>query len=200
MDRRPIQKKAINVRRRFLIALPLMLITLLYACPLAAGGRFLPLFSRRELGEIMQVEFLVVVSGLFLVFPIIAPVESIVGNTFRWIVFSGFAFILGKIVYGQYDASGLLSFVVLLYATFGPALPVGKNQSAAAGFRFMEAFVRWLVCLIIMFSLVVSFNMGGHITRWYDNEQVITAGFLYFLALSVAELIVYPLLKRFGQS
>jgi hypothetical protein len=41
-------------------------------------------FDQRSLGEIMQVEFLVLVSGLFLIFPVMLPAETRYGQIVRW--------------------------------------------------------------------------------------------------------------------
>ncbi len=188
----------ISFRPQFRPAVLLIMIVLLYAYPVVSGGHFLPLFDRRELGEIMQLAFLVLAAGLFLVFPIIAPVKAGVGNILRWVLFCGFAIIFGKLVYAQYGPGGVFAFAVLLYATFGGAMLTEGSRPTTGGYRFFAVFARWLICMIVMFSLVVAFDMGGHISRWYQHEKVIAAGFLYFLALSMAELMLYPALKRLG--
>jgi hypothetical protein len=180
---------------RLKAASPIVFVAAIFSLPWLSGIHVLG-FDQRSLGEIMQVEFLVLVSGLFLIFPVMLPAETRYGQIVRWLFFAGFAVLFA---YASSEYGGVRSFVsyfVLLYATFGAAFLVGGLTRSKGSVVAAEGFARWAVSLFVFFPLVVAFDLGaGDIGSWDTRSGVAPAGSLYFLALAFLELVVYPWIK-----
>jgi hypothetical protein len=139
---------------RLKAASPVLFIAAVFCLPWLSGIH-VPSFDQRSLGAIMQVEFLVIVSGLFLIFPVMLSAETRYGQIVRWAFCAGFAAVFAYASSEYGGLRSLISYFVLLYVTFGAAFLVGGLTRAKGLAVAAEGFVRWAVCLFVFFPLVV---------------------------------------------
>jgi hypothetical protein len=145
----------------------------------------------------MQLQWLVLASGLFVTFALMLPGHSRLSRTIRWLVFAGMAYGFALGAYQMHGPRGLVSFGYLMYATFGAALLGGDVRSPNRAFVVAETLVRWVGSLVLFFPLVVAFDLGrGSISGWETKPRVVPFGAIYFAGLTLLEVLVYPHLLR----
>ncbi len=187
-----------SLNRRLKPAYPLMAVALLYAVSMVIPDALLPLVAGRALETLLQMAFMAITAGLFMVFPMLFPVSSIAGQLFRCAVIGIVALVFGRAAVHINGLWGLVSFAFLLVAVFGPLKTAAHRTTASTGYLMMEAFVRWLVAVVAMVVLMGAAGLGGGTFSWHPQGGVGGVGFLYFTLLSLAEINLYPWIRRAG--
>jgi hypothetical protein len=175
---------------------PLFLLSLLFIYSFFSNGYFIPGFGLDALGRMMQIEWLVFLSGMFLVFAVFLPLRGKFAGRIR---FSIFTIILIPIMIAVFDmdgARGVLGFVWLCYATWG-GTNLLKDSDPLSSEAALSSVVRYTVSLFVFFPLLVAFDLGGRIESWDHRQAVIPFGALYFSILTGIELLIYlPIRKK----
>jgi hypothetical protein len=176
--------------KRLVFAAPTLLMAVLFL--LAAGGDyFLPGTDAVSLSHVMQIEYLAVASGLFLIMPAVVAPQSRGGQIVRGIVFLGLAFVFAAAAYSINKVMGMLSYAVLIYASYGGNTLLMKNINVLSGIGVL-APVRWIINLPLFFGLLVYFDLGeGNIESWDQATAVLPFGAAFFSMLLVLELTLY---------
>ena len=185
-------------------AVPVLLAAVIFAWPLVFPDHYVLGTDRLSLTKVMQIEWLLMAGGLFLVLPLL-------GNSImRWnarlslVLFIGFAW---TFAYGAYDLDGtrgLASYVVLLFLSYG-GNTLFVRKDCFREIMGLIAAARWFISLFAFFPLVVYFDLGkGDIKNWGGKLAVVEMGAWFFFILFLLELFVFSwmtqLLYRHAQA
>lgn len=181
--------------KRLIFAAPTLVLAILFL--LAAGAEyFLPGTNKASLAHVMQIEYLVIASGLFLIMPAVFEPQSRSGQIVRGVIFFGLAFVFATAAWSINKMTGMLSYMVLVYASYGGNTLLMKNHSVLSGIGVL-APVRWIVNLPFFFGLLVYFDLGkGNIESWDHAAAVLTFGASFFSILFLLELTLYYSLMK----
>ena len=182
--------KHISILQCIAASLPLLLTTVVFAWPLFFEDSYLLGTDLRTLAGVMQIEWLLMAGGMFLVLPLVA--NSMHSN---WrvclVVFVAFAWIFA---YGAYDLGGirgLAAYVLLLFLSYG------RNTFFVRKEYLREiagplAAARWVIALFPFFLLVVYLDLGkGNIKNWAHKPAAVELGAWFFFILFLLELFVF---------
>lgn len=170
--------------RLVLAVLPSVGLTVACAVPLLGPGRHLLWLDRRLLAMVVELEWLVLVMGIFFVFPMLMPGQPRGANAVRW---SFFLLILwGAGVYARDIGhwSGVAHYLGLVWATYAGTMLAGADFERGSGMVF-AAIGRWMVQLAMFAILYVGLNLGSF---RHTNDRVLAAGVIYFALLTCLDL------------
>lgn len=171
--------------RVFLTALPTFAVALAYAWSFAYPGRRFLWLDAETLAHALEIEMVVVYGGLFFIFPVLVPVQFKVHRVMKWGAFLALAATFASVAWNIDRWSGLASYVVLVYATFGSAMRAGADLMAKRWVA-LEAFGRWLVALGTFIAVYLGFDIGRFRS---DDPDVFLGGATYFAVLSVVDVL-----------
>ena len=174
--------------------MPTILLAAIFVVPLATG-RYLPFTSAQSLGVIVQVEWLVVAGGLFLVFALVLPITSSFGRcltlAYVLVVSAAIAATGAWAVDGFY---AVILFYVLLVFSYGlNTLLPGKRAGYADSIFFM---IRWIVLIFVFFGLAGVIGLPERVERWHGHDTELL-GALFFSSLSLLDLTVFNWLQHY---
>jgi len=138
----------------------------------------------------MQIEWLVIGSGLMFMPLLMVPPSSQTGNRIRAGVFFLLTLTFGKGAHSMGGWSGAISFYTLLVIGYGGNvlfIRELKNSYRLA----VEFALRWFVAMVIFFSLFVYFDPPQSIESWQGDARLLPYGAAFFSVLFVLELAVY---------
>lgn len=179
-------------RERIVATAPLLVFSAAYLVPIFTGGWTIPGLDAQALGRAMQIEFLVLVAGVFLIAPALAPIRPDNPGRrglriFFWCIFLLLFGNFTNIAWQGFGTSGALTFVMLTAMTFGGELVSNKNPNEAPA-RCLGACARGLVSLVVFLVLLEAFDLPVSATNWTSDARVFPAGSLYFGMLGMAYL------------
>lgn len=172
-------------------ALPLMLMALVFNFPLATGGRYFPGTDLALLGYLMHAEFLAAASGILVILPLLFPAGAHWVRHLRMAVFIVFGYACAWIAYSVDGTSGMLSYALLVFLTFGGGMLLVFDWLSGVTRAFLS-LLRWSVAVFAYMSLQLYFNLDADITLWKNTRAVVTFGALFFYTLTACEVLVYP--------
>ncbi|NKB33467.1 MAG: hypothetical protein GKR91_10255 [Pseudomonadales bacterium] len=142
------------------------------------------------LTTVMQTEWLVIGSGLMFMPFILIPVASRVGNHIRAVLCLLLTLTFAYGAYSMNGWTGVLSFYILLIMGYGGSVlfVADLNKKSLLAIEFL---IRWIVCLVIFFSLFVYFDPPRNIENWLGNTELLPYGAVFFSCLFVLELSLY---------
>lgn len=150
-----------------------------------------------DMAKTIQLEFLVIHSGVFLGVFIFMPVASALFRVLRWVAVALLCLLYlggGYQLLGWY---GVLAITAIFVATYGAFL-FGelRARGASRARRLVELAVRWVVSLFAYMLLLGILDLPETINDWTDQRAAVALGALYFAALGLVEASgVYALIR-----
>lgn len=181
---------SLQLGRRSLAALPLLLVAALYAAPLLKPGFYLFFTTHQSLGQAMSVEWIVMVSGFFLMIPLAIRPSSKPGKILKLaivVLLAGGMF--GSVVFSTLGLGSLVYFLTLVFLTYGGVSLF--NDSANEEILIMMNGVRWVVTMMIFVPLQLILDLSQSVTSWQRDDQVLAFGAWFFGLLAVLEATFY---------
>jgi hypothetical protein len=171
-------------------------VTFLWPLAIAEGG--LLGLDTRILGSVMQLEFVVVISGGFLIMPLMfaVPWRLWVLKAIQGVIFLVFAVHFGRMAHGVLGWGGVLGYAGLTYATFSGVL-IGKVDPDENALLIAETFLRWISIFALFPLTLLVVGAPTNADGWGRNAEILPAGVVYFTLLGAIELSgVFGLLRR----
>ncbi len=149
-----------------------------------------------DMAKTIQLEFLVIHSGIFLGVFLFMPIASALFRGLRWIAVALLCLLYlggGHQLLGWY---GVLAVTAIFVATYGAFL-FGRLRTGATRIRgLVELAVRWLVSLFAYMLLMGLLDLPQTINEWTDHRAAVALGALYFAVLGLVESSgVYALIR-----
>ena len=179
-----------NDRRRLRIRLAVVPLAVVAAAYLIAwiSSFSAPILTMDALGGLLQIEFIAVVAGAFLVLPAAMAVSSEDPRAFlQWAIFLLLLGLFARATWQSYGFGATLAFVGLVVVTYGPGLAGWRGREQRLGWS-AAIFLRWLLYLIALVVVIEVFDLPTSVDWWVSRPEVAPAGFFYFLAISLVEL------------
>jgi hypothetical protein len=156
------------------------------------------------MGQLMQIEFLVIHSFPFITVVALLRPSTPKGKMFRRIAFWGLLILYISGAYSMGGWWGILTFAGLTLATY-----LGFLLHMTRGLEILRLGFRWLVSFVLFLVLAGFTRMPEAVESWSDTSKVYAFGFYYFLILGVLEWIGFyqtqwidqiPAMLKKGQS
>ncbi|MDG2175705.1 MAG: hypothetical protein P8M72_06205 [Gammaproteobacteria bacterium] len=138
----------------------------------------------------MQMEWLVIGSGLMFMPLLLVPPSSQTGNRIRTGVFLLLSLTFGMGAHSMNGWNGVFSFYTLLVIGYGGNVLLIKDLQRSYWLA-IEFCVRWFVSMVIFFSLFVYFDPPQSIENWQGDASLLPYGAVFFSVLFVLELSLY---------
>ncbi|MDA1074713.1 MAG: hypothetical protein O3A63_08130 [Proteobacteria bacterium] len=179
---------------RYAVLLTSLVVAITFAWPLSTRT-YLPAFDLYHLGYLMQLQWLVLASGLFLFIPLIIPVMvpsvSYIGMLIRMLCYAGIVYAFGTAIYADMGFAGVVNYVVLIYVTYGGSSLFVREASIRES-RSILAVARWIVLLPIFFTLVVFYDLGeGSVESWDGRFAAVKLGATFYSILFMLEIALF---------
>lgn len=154
------------------------------AWPLVQPNAHLLWLDRRSLAMTIEMEWLVLVMGMFFVFPMLMPGHTRAHNAIRWIFFGLILWGAGILAKDIGHWNGVAHYLGLVWVTYAGTMLAGADFERGGG-AVLAAIGRWVVQLAAFAVLYVSMDLG---TFRPTNDRVLGAGVVYFGLLAGLEL------------
>jgi len=162
-------------------SLSLFLLAAAYMAPYSRLVEILELGHGR-LGQLMELELLVIHSFPFLAFIGLAQPETKKLQVLRIIGFWGFLAMYIGFAFSMDGWAGILTFAGLTLITY-----VGFFLRITQGKLVAQLTVRWLVNFILFLLFCGITEMPDNVERWHNYNQAYDFGLYYFLSLGIVE-------------
>ncbi len=140
-----------------------------------------------DMAKTIQLEFLVIHSGIFLGVFLFMPIASALFRGLRWVAVALLCLLYlggGHQLLGWY---GVLAVAAIFIATYGAFL-FGRLRAGASRIRgLVELAVRWVVSLFAYMLLMGLLDLPQTINEWTDHRAAVALGALYFAVLGLVE-------------
>jgi len=175
--------------KNFLCSLPNFLMALAFMFPSSSLTKFLAL-SRTQLGDLMEIEFIVIHSFPFIVMFYFWKPEKKWHRVGRVIAFWGLLGLYIMMTSQTYGFWGLAVFCGLTMTTY-----IGFLLRITSPKRLTQLFVRWGLNFVIFIFFAIIFDMPKGVDKWHYSNDVIAYGVLYFTSLGLVEIMGFYQLK-----
>lgn len=197
---RPIVSRFSTIRQTLLYCLassmPMLLMALVFAWPLLFTTQYFPGTDLSVLGYVMHAEFLAVASGILAVLPLLFPVVSRVGRFVRMAAFMVIVYCFAWLAYNVDGTSGMLFYAMLVFLTFGGGILLVFDWLNYVTRAFIS-LLRWSVAIFAYVSFQLYFDLDVDIEVWKNTRDVLPFGAIFFLTLSLCEVLIYPILTYY---
>lgn len=173
--------------------IPLGLLICAFIYPLLTG-QYLPFTSREHLGVIVQIEWLVLASGLFMLLALLVPATTKTGKsvatTYVLIVGMGFALTGAREMAGW---GGVVIYFVLLFMSYGLGIVLPGSRG-----DYLDALLyggRWVLLMVVFFALVGVIGFPKSVERWYGSDAELL-GAIFFTFLIIIDGVVFPKVQK----
>ena len=173
-------------RQRLLATLPIAVTAGVYLLPVLFG-RYVPGTNAYSLGRVMQIEWLVVASGLFIMTPLFFHAQRRLARIIR---VSVACLLCSTFIYGAYHMDGwrgVLAFGFLLYFSYGGSTLFVRDADRSA-IQIPSAIARWVTCIFTFFPLVAMFDLPVSVESWDGRQETLKLGSAFFSILLILEL------------
>jgi hypothetical protein len=166
------------------------LVVVAYVFPLLTGW-YVPGLGLEHLGYVVQLEWLVTASGLFLLMPLIMITTSRGGQIGRLVFFAGVVIAVAMAISNEWGLAGVVHYFLLTFLTYGGSSLFIRDDSRR-NLATLLAAARWMILLVVFMGFVSVFDLGdGNITRWSRDENALKLGAGFFTFLFALDAAVW---------
>ncbi|HAJ76369.1 MAG TPA: hypothetical protein DCM64_07920 [Gammaproteobacteria bacterium] len=170
-------------------SLPSVLLIGMFVYPVLTDS-YLPFTSRELLGVIVQIEWLVLATGLLLLFAMLVPTTTRIGKcialAYVLIVSMGFA-LTGALEMDGWR--GFIAYFSLLFVNYGLSTLLPNNRAGYADTLLYAG--RRVVLMFVFFGLVGAIGFPTNVANWRGSEAELL-GAIFFTVMTVVDLGVFP--------
>lgn len=147
-------------------------------------------------GKLMQMEFIVIHSGVFIGVLLLHRSESAFWRGMRWVAVALFAVLYLRIGYNIMGWVGVFEFVALTLSTYAGLFWATTSARFSIGF---EIGTRWFIGFMTFAVLGGLFKMPENAAEWTVFPSVLLYGACYFASLATIEASgVYRWIRNLG--
>lgn len=151
------------------------------------------------MAKTIQLEFLVIHSGLFLGVFILVPIETRMFRVLRWVAVALMAYLYLRGGHALLGWHGVLTIVGIFVGTYGGLLTAPALFTAAAasrGRRIIELAVRWFASMLTYGLVSSALDLPGLVNEWTVLRASVALGAIYFGVLALFEATpLYPRIR-----
>jgi len=178
-------------------SLPAMLLAIVFNYALVFDTAFVPGTNLRVLTYLIQAEFLAAASGILMLVPLLIRVRTRAMRLFRLAAFLAFGFGTMWVAYDVGGINGMLSYVLLVYVTYGGGTLFVFDWLSGVSRTFLS-LLRWSMSIFLYVSFQLYFELDADIASWRnETASVIPFGATFFYTLFALEIVLYPLLTYY---
>lgn len=174
---------------RLLAAAPLAAAAVLFLSA-ALSDKYLLWTDAFVLGRIMQIEWLVLACGIFLIVPLVLHTEKLIPQIIRITCVVGLGWVFVRGAYSMDGWRGVFAFCVLLLFSYGAKVLLVRDTRIARR-QIPLVVARWVICLFTFFPLVVLFDLPVSVESWDGRRESVQLGAAFFSLLCVLELTLF---------
>jgi hypothetical protein len=169
--------------KNFISAAPNFLLALAFIFPSSCLAKLFT-GSNIPLGDLVEIEFIVIHSFIFIVMVYFWKPEEKKQQVLRLVYFWGLLglyIMMASMVYGFWGFFIFCSLALVTYIGFVLRITEPK--------RIAQLLVRWGVNFVIFIFLAIVFGMPKGVDKWHNSKYIYAYGAIYFIALGIFELI-----------
>ena len=187
-DYRPLK---VTLWQQIAAAAPALVPAIIFIWPLVFDESYLFGTDRVSLGRVMQIEFLAMASGLFLLMPLLVPTVSKRGHVLRIFLFLAVGWAFATVSHHYDGWRGIVCYVILVIMTYGGGT-LFMSDVVSRDVLAILAAARWIVWLAFFLPLIVWFDLGeGNISRWAGKLATIRLGATFFTIVFLLEFFLF---------